>query len=74
MIDMKKTGERIQRERKKLHLTQEKFAQKIYVTRQAVSKWECGHSIPDYESLIYINNLFQIEINEIIVEKPNPLL
>lgn len=33
--------------REKMGLTQEQLAEKIYVSRQAVSKWERGESLPD---------------------------
>ncbi len=42
MLDSKKIGKFITEEREKLNLSQEQLAEKIYVTRQAVSKWERG--------------------------------
>jgi transcriptional regulator with XRE-family HTH domain len=55
--------------RKKNNLTQEKFAQKIMVTPQAVSKWENGRGIPDIEILKKISQEFDIDINELITGK-----
>ena len=42
MLDYNKIGKKIYEERKKKQMTQEQLAEKIYVTRQAISKWECG--------------------------------
>lgn len=42
MLDYKKVGNLIVKERQKINLTQEKLGEMLYVTRQAVSKWERG--------------------------------
>lgn len=42
-----KLPEKIQRERKKMGLSQEKLAEKIGVSRQAITKWENGESLTD---------------------------
>lgn len=39
------------------------------VTRQAVSKWETGVSLPDLDVLLYLSKLFSITINDLL-EKP----
>lgn len=44
---------RINRENNKL--TQEQLADKIYVSRQTVSKWERGESLPDLENIIILS-------------------
>ena len=45
------TKEIIRNIREKNNLTQEQFAKRIYVTRQAVSRWENGETQPDTEQL-----------------------
>lgn len=40
-------GEKIKQLRQEQNLTQEGLAEKLYVTRQAVSRWECGARFPD---------------------------
>ncbi len=46
------TGEIIQRERTRLGLSQEKLAEQVGVSRQAVSKWELGDAVPDTDKLV----------------------
>lgn len=47
-------------------LTQEEFAQKIGVTRQAVSRWEMGISTPSSKTLLRISEEFNIPFNKIV--------
>ena len=44
--------EKIQRERKKMGLSQEKLAEKIGVSRQAITKWENGLASPELEKIV----------------------
>ena len=64
-----KTGELLKKLRLDKKLTQDELANLIYVDRTAISKWECGKSIPDYDSLTRLSNVFDISINEIIEGK-----
>lgn len=48
-------------------LTQEQFAQKIGVTRQAVSKWETGKNLPDIQIIIGMATLFNVSLDELIL-------
>lgn len=52
--------------RQKSNLTQEALAEKVFVSRQAVSKWETGHALPDIEMLIKLSHLYKISINEMV--------
>lgn len=52
--------------RKGNKLTQEQFAEKLYVSRQTVSNWENGKFYPDIETLILISNLFNISLDELL--------
>lgn len=54
-----KIADRIQSLRKSRGLSQEELAEKIGVSRQAVSKWESGQSIPDIEKIISLSNYFE---------------
>lgn len=49
--------------------TQDDLAQKLNVSRQAVSKWETGTTIPDLSVLLKLSKLYGLTINEII--EPN---
>lgn len=52
--------------RKAAGLTQEQLAEKLYVTRQAVSKWERGESMPDIETVAALAELYSVTTDEII--------
>ena len=59
---MTSVGENIQNIRKKNNITQEELAEKLNVTRQAVSNWETGKNEPDIETLTNIAQIFDISI------------
>lgn len=48
------------------HMTQEVLAKKIGVTRQTVSKWEKGYSVPDADILLKIADVFDISVSELL--------
>lgn len=58
--------------RKSRNYTQEDLAQKLDLSRQAVSKWETGAAIPDLEVLLRISKLYDITINDILEPKIHP--
>ena len=60
------TGEKIAEERKKLGLTQQQFADRLNVTRQAVSRWESDYAFPETDSLIAMSGLFGCSIDYLI--------
>lgn len=47
-------------------LTQDELAEKLYVTRTAISKWETGKGFPGIDSLKEISRLFKISIDDLI--------
>lgn len=47
-------------------LTQEQVAEKIMVSRQTISNWENGKSLPDIISIINLSDLYQISIDELL--------
>ena len=49
-------------------LTQEQVAEKIMVTRQTISNWETGKSLPDIISIMNLSGLYQISIDELLKE------
>ena len=61
-----KIGEKIKELRKKADITQEKFAEYLGVTAQAVSKWEVEGCYPDIEMLPSIANFFNVTIDELM--------
>lgn len=52
--------------RTKNGLSQDMLADKIYVTRQAVSRWETGETVPNIEALKLLSNLFDVSINTLL--------
>ncbi len=52
--------------RTKKGLSQEALAEKIFVTRQAVSRWETGETIPNTETLKLLSSFFDVSINTLL--------
>ena len=59
-------GKRIHEIRQQKNLTQEQLASDLGISRQAVSKWESDKAIPDIENLMYISNLYNVSLDELI--------
>lgn len=67
------TSEVLKDIRIKSNLTQDEMAEKIFVTRQAVSRWENGETVPNIETLKQISMVFDVSIN-ILLGKPRKLI
>lgn len=52
--------------RNKKGLSQEELAEKVFVTRQAVSRWENGETIPNVETLKLLSRFFDVSINTLL--------
>ncbi len=61
-----KFNENLKYLRKERGLTQEKLAEKLNISRQAVAKWENGDSMPDSENLKEISNMFGVSIDQLL--------
>ena len=59
-------GKMIKEIRENAGLSQEQFAQKLAISRQAVSKWERGVALPDIENIMYISDLFNVSLDKIV--------
>ena len=59
-------NEKLQELRKSKGLTQEELAEKLYVSRTAVSKWESGRGYPNIDSLKEISMFFSVSIDELL--------
>ncbi len=64
-----KTAERLLEYRKKVGLSQEELAEKIGVSRQAVSKWERAEASPDTDNLIALSEVYGVSLDELIKGK-----
>ncbi len=58
-------GERIQAHRKQCAFSQEKLAEIMNVSRQAVTKWEGDQSVPSMEKLIKLSEIFKIPLDQL---------
>ncbi len=47
-------------------MSQDELAEKVFVTRQAVSRWETGETVPNTETLKLLSNLFNVSINTLL--------
>jgi transcriptional regulator with XRE-family HTH domain len=63
MLNIEIISKRIIEKRKQIGMTQNELADALYVTRQAVSKWEMGKSLPSIEVLIEMTELFDVTID-----------
>jgi transcriptional regulator with XRE-family HTH domain len=59
-------GERLKAERTKKGWTQDELAEKLFVSRQSVSKWENGANYPNIEILIKLSDLFGVTVDELL--------
>lgn len=65
---MNNIGNNIKQVRVSKKLTQQEVADQLYVTRQCISRWENGKTIPDIESLEKLATIYEITIGEILDE------
>ena len=59
-------GKQIKKYRTELSLSQEEFADKIFVTRQTVSNWENDKNYPDINSLVLMTEIFGISLDSLV--------
>ena len=62
-------GEKIQFHRKKNGMSQEELGQKLLVSRQTISLWETGQTLPTIDNLIRLREIFDVSIDEILCEE-----
>lgn len=66
MVNKMHFGKRIAALRRKAGLSQTELAEKLGVTSQAVSKWECGNAVPDIDVLLELSHMYKVTINEML--------
>lgn len=69
MINKVHFGKRLSALRRRSGLSQTILAEKLGVTSQAVSKWECGNAIPDIDILLELSHLYDVSINRMFEER-----
>lgn len=65
-MDSNNIGKYLTQLRKYYKMTQDELANRLGISRQAVSKWETGSSLPDIELLIQISDLYGVTVNDIV--------
>lgn len=65
-----KIGEQLKKFRAQNGLTQEDVANKLHVSRATISSWETGRTFPDIEKLIYLSELYEVSLDELIKGDP----
>ena len=59
-------GENLIYYRKNLKITQEELAEKLFVSRQTVSRWETDSTFPDVEMLMNLCELFDCDLDTLV--------
>ncbi|MCP3933376.1 MAG: helix-turn-helix transcriptional regulator [Bacteroidetes bacterium] len=60
-------GQQIKNLRTANHLSQEDLAQKLFVSRQSISKYENGEATPDVEKLVQMAEIFEVSLDYLIL-------
>ncbi|NLR10699.1 MULTISPECIES: helix-turn-helix domain-containing protein [Lactobacillaceae] len=63
---MNKFPTQLKKIRKEQNTTQDDLASQLFVTRQAISKWESGDSTPDLNNLIKLTNIFNVSLDTLV--------
>lgn len=72
MKNLKTLSTNIKKYRLSKGITQEELAQKLFVTPQAVSKWETGTALPDVENLIKLADIFSVSADNLLGRDSQP--
>lgn len=64
-------GEKLKVIRRQAGMSQEKLAEKLGVSRQAITKWETNAGIPDIENIMAVSTLFHVSIDELLSNEKN---
>ncbi|MCB5955960.1 helix-turn-helix domain-containing protein [Enterococcus sp. CWB-B31] len=59
-------GKTLQNYRKQKGLTQEQLAKILNVSRQTISKWETGRSLPDIENLVWLCDIYKVSLDKLV--------
>ena len=68
-----KTANRLQQLRKENGYSQDALAEKLGLSRQAISKWERGESSPDTDNLIALAELYHMTLDQLLGGEPSLL-
>ncbi len=68
-FDMVEFGEQLRRAREQKGMTQQSLAEQLYVTRQSVSRWECGDRYPDLLTTKKISQILEVSLDDLLSGK-----
>ena len=68
-FDMVEFGEQLRRAREAKGMTQQSLAEQLYVTRQSVSRWECGDRYPDLLTTRKISQILEVSLDDLLSGK-----
>ena len=68
-FNMVEFGEQLRRAREEKGMTQQSLAEQLYVTRQAVSRWECGDRYPDLLTTKKISQILEVSLDDLLSGK-----
>ncbi len=71
MLDQKVFGDKLRNHRKRLGMTQEKVAERVGVSPQAISKWEAGDCLPDCFNLKALSDVYKISTDVLLETETN---
>lgn len=66
---MKQLAQQIKNLRTAKNLSQDELAEKLYISRQAVSKWENGEATPDIDKLVQLAEIFGVSLDYLVLGK-----
>lgn len=70
-MDLNKISNFIKTKRKELGITQNKLAEKLFVTEKAISRWETGRGTPDISLLLPLSKELNIDVSELLNGEEN---
>lgn len=59
-------GEQLKRQRESKHWSQQYLSDQLHISRQSISKWEQGLSLPSFANVVAISDLFDISLDDLI--------
>ena len=62
-------GDKLKEIRKNEGLSQEQLAERIGVSRQAITKWETGRGLPDVENMVILAEIFKMTLDELVLQE-----
>ncbi|USS92945.1 helix-turn-helix transcriptional regulator [Fructilactobacillus ixorae] len=67
-----KFAQQLKKLRSNRGLSQAELAEQLFISRQAVSKWEAGTATPDLNTLIKLTELLECSLDELVSAQPSP--